>query len=115
MNETELRALQLTQQAVLGLINDVAGRAEKERTKEFMTAGEVADALRMSRSRFYHVYTQAGLIPEKRFGRKLLFRRIEVMQLLCRPEPKRGRPPNRSRLSAIPPPYHEGTNPGLQA
>jgi len=115
MNETELKALQLTQQAVMGLIGDVAGRVEKGRAKDFMTVEEVAQALRMSRSRLYHVYAQIGLVPVKRFGRKLLFSRLAVAQLLGLHVPKKGRPPNRVRLAAIQMPFYEGTNLGLQA
>ena len=96
MNEIDLRALQLTQQAVLRLINEVADRTvQKERARELMLAEEVAQAFRISKSRFYHVYEQIGLSPVKRFGRKLLFRRADVLKILEDKEPRRGRPPNR--------------------
>ena len=99
MNEIDLRALQLTQQAVLRLINEVADRSiQKERSQELMTVEEVSQTLRISRWRFYHVYKQIGLSPVKRFGRKLLFRRTDVMRIIECKEPRRGRPPNRVRL-----------------
>lgn len=114
MNESELKALQLTQHAVLGLINDVAERADRERPQELMIAAEVAQVLRMSLSRFYHVHTEIGLTPVRRFGRKLLFKRAEVTRLLDLQEPKKkGRPPNRIRPAAGA--HFDGTFLGLQA
>ncbi|MFA6093854.1 MAG: hypothetical protein WCU88_09865 [Elusimicrobiota bacterium] len=102
MNETELQALKLTQQAILGLIDDIAKRIrQKEQTSGLMTLEEVAQALRISKWRLYHVYKQIGLCPVKRFGRKLLFRRSEVTEILARKEPRRGRPPNRVRLAVV--------------
>ena len=102
MNENELRALQLTQEAVMRLISEVSERTiQKERVQELMTVGEVAQTLRISRWRLYHIYGELGLLPVKRFGRKLLFRRTEVMRLLERPEPRRGRPPNRLRMGDL--------------
>ncbi len=101
MDENDLRALQLTQQAVLRLVNEVSARAiSKERSQELMTAQEAAQALRISRWRFYHIYATLGLKPVNRIGRKLLFRRSDLTGILEQPKTRRGRPPNRSKMES---------------
>lgn len=100
MNELDLKALQITQMAVARLIEEVAARAKRTQVAELMTAQEVAQVFRISLWRFYHAYKGLGLVPVRRLGRKLLFRREDVRRLLDETPVRRGRPPK--RLAATP-------------
>ena len=95
MNEIDYKALRMTQEAVLRLINEVAERSTPQKESEFLFAGEVAKLLRVSTWHFYHVYPSLGLHPDRRFGRKLRFKKAQVLQLLAQDPPRRGRPPKR--------------------
>lgn len=95
MNETDYKALRITQEAVLRLIDQVAERSGPKKEPEFLFAGEVAKLLRVSTWHFYHVYASLGLVPDRRFGRKLRFKKAQVLQLLAQEPPRRGRPPKR--------------------
>ncbi|MDE2491546.1 MAG: hypothetical protein KGM24_11910 [Elusimicrobia bacterium] len=98
MTEIDIQALRLTQQAVLRLINQVAEKTEAKTEPEFLLAAEVAKLLRVSTWHFYHVYRSLGLVPDRRFGRKLRFERGRVMQLLAKAPRRRGRPPKRLNI-----------------
>jgi hypothetical protein len=91
MEEVDLRAIQITKEAVLRLIAE-ASRASKRKEPDLLLADEVARRLRLSKWRFYHVYKELGLVPVRRIGRKLLFRRAEVERLLALGPARRGRP-----------------------
>ncbi|MDO8756869.1 MAG: hypothetical protein Q7J64_02560 [Elusimicrobiota bacterium] len=95
MNDTDYKALRMTQEAVLRLIDEVAKRSRPKDEPEFLFAGEVAKLLRISTWHFYHVYPLLGLVPDRRFGRKLRFKKVQVIQLLAHDPPRRGRPPKR--------------------
>lgn len=95
MNETDFKALRITQEAVLRLIDQVAEQSTPEKEPEFLFAAEVAKLLRISTWHFYHVYSSLGLVPDRRFGRKLRFRKAHILQLLAQDPPRRGRPPKR--------------------
>lgn len=101
MNEADYEALRLTQQAVLRLIDQVAERSAPKQEPEFLFADEVAALLRVSTWHFYHVYRSLGLVPDRRFGRKLRFKKEKVLQLLAQEPSRRGRPPK--RLAALQP------------
>lgn len=122
MNETDYKALRITQEAVLRLIDQVAEQSAPKKEPEFLFAGEVAKLLRISTWHFYHVYPSLGLVPDRRFGRKLRFKKAQILQLVAQDPPRRGRPPKRlgirqpelslpSRLSNEKP----GTFPGVSA
>lgn len=81
MEEIDMRAVQITKEAVLRLIAE-ASRAAKNKEPDLLLADEVARRLRLSKWRFYHVYKDLGLVPVRRFGRKLLFPRAQVERLL---------------------------------
>ena len=91
MNEIDLKAVQITKEAVLRLISE-ASRAAKMKEPELLLADEVAVRLRLSKWRFYHVYKELGLVPMRGVGRKLLFPRIQVERLLGQEPPRSGRP-----------------------
>lgn len=95
MNESDYKALRMTQEAVLRLIDQVARQSAPKKEPEFLFAGEVAKLLRVSTWHFYHVYPSLGLVPDRRFGRKLRFKKALVLQLLAKDAPRRGRPPKR--------------------
>jgi hypothetical protein len=95
MEEIDYKALRMTQEAVLRLIDQVAEKSAPRKEPEFLFAGEVAKLLRISTWHFYHVYPSLGLAPDRRFGRKLRFKKAEVLQLLAQDPPRRGRPPRR--------------------
>jgi hypothetical protein len=95
MNETDYKALRMTQEAVLRLIDQVAEKSAAKKEPEFLFAGEVAKLLRVSTWHFYHVYSSLGLVPDRRFGRKLRFKKAHVLELLAQDPPRRGRPPKR--------------------
>jgi hypothetical protein len=95
MTEVDYKALRITQEAVLRLINEVAERSAPKEEPEFLFADEVAKLLRVSTWHFYHVYADLGLIPDRRFGRKLRFKKAQVVQLLAHEPARRGRPPKR--------------------
>lgn len=95
MNETDYKALRITQEAVLRLIDQVAERSAPRPEPEFLFADEVANLLRVSTWHFYHVYRSLGLVPDRRFGRRLRFKKEKVLQLLAQEPPRRGRPPKR--------------------
>ena len=95
MNESDYKALRMTQEAVLRLIDQVAKQSAPKKEPEFLFAGEVAKLLRVSTWHFYHVYASLGLVPDRRFGRKLRFKKALVLQLLAKDAPRRGRPPKR--------------------
>jgi len=91
MEEIDLKAVQITKQAVLRLIAE-ASRAAKKQEPELLLADEVAKKLRLSKWRFYHVYKELGLVPVRGVGRKLLFPRVQVERLLGQEPPRPGRP-----------------------
>ncbi len=93
MSEIDYKALRITQEAVLHLIDQVAAQSALKNEPEFMFAGEVAKLLRVSTWHFYHVYPSMGLVPDRRFGRKLRFKKAHVLQFLAQDPPRRGRPP----------------------
>ena len=93
MNETDYKALRITQEAVLRLIDQVAEQSALEKNPEFLFVGEVAKLLRISTWHFYHVYPSLGLVADRRFGRKLRFKKAQVLQFLAQAPPRRGRPP----------------------
>jgi len=95
MEEIDYQALRITQEAVLRLINQVAEKSVPKKEPEFLFASEVATLLRVSTWHFYHVYPVLGLIPDRRFGRKLRFKKAQVLQILAQDPPRRGRPPKR--------------------
>ena len=95
MNDTDYKALRMTQEAVLRLINEVAERSRPKDEPEFLFVGEVAKMLRISTWHFYHVYALLGLAPDRRFGSKLRFKKDQIIQLLAHDPPRRGRPPQR--------------------
>jgi hypothetical protein len=99
MNETDYKALRITQEAILRLIDQVAVNNAPKKEPEFLFAPEVAKLLRISTWHFYHVYPSLGLVPDRRFGRKLRFKKAQVLQLLSQEPPRRGRPPK--RLAAL--------------
>lgn len=91
MEEVDLKAVQITKEAVLRLIAE-ASRAAKKKEPDLLLADEVAVKLRLSKWRFYHVYKELGLIPVRGVGRKLLFPRGQVERLLGQEPPRIGRP-----------------------
>ena len=95
MNEIDYKALRMTQEAVLRLIDEVAERDRPRGQPEFLFAPEVAKLLRISTWHFYHIYRSLGLVPDRRFGRKLRFKKARVLELLAQDPPRRGRPPKR--------------------
>lgn len=95
MNEIDIQALKITQEAVLRLINQVAEKTAPKEETGFLFAPEVAKLLRVSTWHFYHVYPALGLTPDRRFGRKLRFKKSQVLQLLAQEPARRGRPPKR--------------------
>lgn len=101
MTETDYKALRITQEAILRLIDEAAEKSASKKEPEFLFAPEVARLLRISTWHFYHVYPSLGLVPDRRFGRKLRFKKAQVLQLLAQEPPRRGRPPK--RLAALQP------------
>lgn len=95
MTEIDIQALRLTQEAVLRLINKVAQETAPKQEPEFLFADDVAKLLRVSTWHFYHVYPSLGLVPDRRFGRRLRFKKAQVLQILAQDPPRRGRPPKR--------------------
>lgn len=81
MEEIDLKAVQITKEAVLRLIAEAA-RTAKKKEPDLLLADEVAKKLRLSKWRFYHVYKTLGLVPVRKLGRKLLFPRTQVERLL---------------------------------
>lgn len=115
MNETDYKALRITQEAVLRLIDQVAEQSVPKKEPEFLLAGEVAKLLRVSTWHFYHIYSALGLVPDRRFGRKLRFKKAQVLQLLAQDPPRRGRPPKRLAVRQpefMPPPPISDEKPG---
>lgn len=90
MEEIDLKAVQITKEAVLRLIAEAA-RAAKKKEPDLLLADEVAKKLRLSKWRFYHVYKDLGLVPVRRLGRKLLFPRAQVERLLGQEPVRPGR------------------------
>lgn len=90
MEEIDLKAVQITKEAVLRLIAEAA-RTAKKKEPDLLLADEVAKKLRLSKWRFYHVYKGLGLIPVRRLGRKLLFPRTQVERLLGQESARPGR------------------------
>ena len=109
MNEIDYKALRMTQEAVLRLIDQVAEQSAPKKEPEFLFVGEVAKLLRISTWHFYHVYPSLGLTADRRFGRKLRFKKAHVMQLLAQDPPRRGRPAK--RLSARQPEFSSPSRP----
>ncbi|MFH1724226.1 MAG: helix-turn-helix domain-containing protein [Elusimicrobiota bacterium] len=92
----QLEALRMTQGVLERMIRELAERLNRQGTApELLTAAEVAAKLRLSRWRFYHIYRQIGLLPVRRFGRRLLFRREDVRRVVQSRRAPRGRPPRR--------------------
>jgi hypothetical protein len=90
MEEIDLKAVQITKEAVLRLIAEAA-RTAKKKEPDLLLADEVAKKLRLSKWRFYHVYKELGLVPVRRLGRKLLFPRAQVERLLGQEPARPGR------------------------
>ncbi|MDX6769094.1 MAG: hypothetical protein SF051_06140 [Elusimicrobiota bacterium] len=90
MEEIDLKAVQITKEAVLRLIAE-ASRTAKKKEPDLLLADEVAKKLRLSKWRFYHVYKELGLVPVRRLGRKLLFPRVQVERLLGQEPARPGR------------------------
>lgn len=91
MEEIDLKAVQITKEAVLRLIAE-ASRVAKKKEPDLLLVDEVAKKLRLSKWRFYHVYKELGLVPVRGLGRKLLFPRVQVERLLGREPARPGRP-----------------------
>lgn len=90
MEEIDLKAVQITKEAVLRLIAEAA-RVAKKKEPDLLLSDEVAKKLRLSKWRFYHVYKELGLVPVRRLGRKLLFPRAQVERLLGQEPSRPGR------------------------